>query len=70
MQSLAMSGCALEYASEQLKNEPAVVMRAVAQSGDALQYASRELRDSRDIVMEAVSKDWRSHPVSRGGSKR
>jgi len=50
----------LEYASDNLRNDPDIVKCAVAEAGLALQYASDELRNSTDIVKTAVDKDWRA----------
>ena len=51
---------ALQYASEQLRDDYDIVHRAVLQSGYALKYASAELQGNREIVKEAVSQDLAS----------
>ena len=47
----------LEYASDELKNDREVVMKAVNQRGCASEYASDELRNDREVVMEAVKQN-------------
>lgn len=47
-------GCALEFASEELRNDEGVVLAAVNNYGYALKYASEKLKDNRDIVLCAV----------------
>ena len=41
---------ALKYASEELKNDPDIVLAAVTQDGRALQFASEELRRNPEFV--------------------
>jgi len=41
----------LKNASEELRGDREVVIRAVRQNGYALRYASEELRGDRDVVM-------------------
>jgi len=56
-QSLAAvkkDGCALEYASDELRNNPEFMLDAVKQNGWALQYASYALKGNPEIVMAAV----------------
>ena len=52
MLAVEKNGCALEYASADLRADR-VVMAAVSYYGWALEYASEELRKDRDIVMVA-----------------
>ena len=57
MLAVEKNGCALEYASADLRADREVVMAAVSYYGWALEYASEELRKDRDIVMAAAEKD-------------
>ena len=50
-------GCALEYASEDLKADRGVVLEAVKQEGYALEYASEDLQADLGVVLEAVKQD-------------
>eukprot|EP01046_Picozoa_sp_COSAG06_P036627 COSAG06_NODE_4057_length_4617_cov_7.820496_1_plen_523_part_10 len=50
-------GYALEYASQELRNDRGIVLAGVKQSGTALQYASEELRNDRGIVLAAVQQN-------------
>ena len=50
---------ALEYASEEMKDNVEIVMAAVKTESFALQYASSNMKNNIDIVMEAV-KQWPS----------
>ena len=55
---------ALQYATEKLRSNPAVVLRAVTQDGRALEYASESMRRDRMIVMTAVvqvGENYRGH---------
>ena len=54
------TGYALQCASEKLRNDREVVLRAVSTTGCALDFASLDLRKDRDIVMRAVSKNGAS----------
>jgi hypothetical protein len=47
-------GLALEFASEDLRNDPDVVLAAVTQNGWALKHASAALRSDRGIVLAAT----------------
>ena len=47
---MAQNGLALEYASDDLRNNPEIVKIAVAREGCALEYASDELRKDKDIL--------------------
>ena len=49
MVAVAQNGSALQYASDELKNDKEIVMAAVAQNGSALQYASDELKKDQEI---------------------
>ena len=47
----------LQFISEDLQNNPEVVLAAVSQSGRALQYASDSLRNDREFILAAVRND-------------
>jgi hypothetical protein len=51
------NGLALEYASDDLKNDREVVLAAVQQNGLALEYASDDLKNDREVVLAAVQQD-------------
>eukprot|EP00978_Attheya_sp_CCMP212_P005957 scaffold13402_cov47-Attheya_sp.AAC.1 len=57
-QLIVQQNClALEYASKELKKDPAIVLAAVTQSDQALQYALPGLRNNRDFVLRAVQQN-------------
>jgi predicted methyltransferase len=56
MRAVAIRGLALEYASEELKEDKDVVLAAVTQKGCALEHASAELQNDEEIVRAAVAK--------------
>ena len=47
--AVTQNGNALQYASDELKNDKDVVLAAVTQNGNALGYASAELRNDKDF---------------------
>jgi hypothetical protein len=47
-------GGLLAHASEDIKNDPHIVMEAIKNYGHALQYASSELKADKKIVLEAI----------------
>lgn len=57
LRELEVDGSALEFASDELKNEPEIVLLAVSKYGCALAFASRSLQASRHIVLTAVRQD-------------
>ena len=57
MAAVQQDGYALEYASDDLKNDKDVVMAAVQQNGFALHYASDALNNDREVVMAAVQEN-------------
>ena len=61
MIAVAQNGCALEYASDELKNDKEVVMIAVAQNGWALEYASDEMKSDKEVATAAVMQDERAN---------
>jgi len=48
---------ALQYASDELKNDKEVVLAAVSNIGWTLQYASEELKNDKEVVLAAVSNE-------------
>ena len=48
-------GCALEFASDELRACRAMVSTAVMCNGRALEHAAAHLRDDKEIVLEAVT---------------
>ena len=54
---VARNGLTLEFASEELRNDKEIVLKAVQNRGSALQYASDELKNDREIVLEAIKFD-------------
>lgn len=61
MCSLAKDHGALEYVSEALRNEKALVLEAVSKDGLALLHASLELQVDRDLIIAAL-KALKSEP--------
>ena len=45
---------ALEYASDELKNDKQVILTVVQQNGWSLKYASDELKNDKEVVLKAV----------------
>ena len=58
MVAVQQNGSALQYASEELRGDPGLVMVAVQQNGMALKYASKELKNDLAIVLAAVEEDY------------
>ena len=50
-------GCALQYASDDMKNNYDIVLEAVKQNGRALQHASDNIKNNYDIVLAALNQD-------------
>ena len=48
---------ALQYASEELRGDPQVLLEAVTQNGIALVYASEKLKGDRELVLAAVKQN-------------
>ena len=48
--AVKQKGSALEYASEELKNDKDVVLAAVNQDGDSLEYASEEIQNDLKLL--------------------
>ena len=46
--------------SDNLRNDPEIVLAAVNQNGRALQHASGKLQNDREIVVAAVNQDRRA----------
>ena len=57
MAAVSQNGLALEYATDEMKNDKDVVLAAVQNYGRALEYASDELKNDKDVVMAAVRND-------------
>ena len=55
--AVSQNGRALRHASEELRSDPEIAMKAVSQYGQALRHASEELRGDHEIVATAVSQD-------------
>ena len=55
MAAISNSGCALEHASERLRDVAEIVVAALLNSGYALEFASERLRGDAGIVVAAVS---------------
>ena len=47
------SGCALQFATDELRNDKNIVLKAVKSDGYALEFASQELRDNEVVCLEA-----------------
>jgi len=60
LKELKRDGWALQYASEDLRDDKGVVLEAVKQIGWALQYASEDLSADREFVLEVVKQNWRA----------
>jgi hypothetical protein len=54
MAAVRQSGTALQYASVQIQDDPAVVLEAVRSDGNAIHYVSPRLRNSGDLMMAAM----------------
>jgi hypothetical protein len=50
-------GLALEFASDELKNNKDIVLTAMMQNGEALKFASPALQSDRDVVTSAARHD-------------
>ena len=57
LEAVKEHGCALMFASGQLRNDRQFVTEAVRQRGSALQFVSEDLQSDREIVLEAVRQD-------------
>ena len=53
--AVALHGCALEYASEELQKDREVVLTAVTQDGKAMQFASRDFWRDREFVLAVAA---------------
>ena len=54
MAAVNQNGLALEFASEELQNDRAIVIAAVQNNCIALQYASEELQNNLEIVVTVL----------------
>jgi CxxC motif-containing protein len=55
LKKVSHDGWALEFASDELKNDKEVVLKAVSNTGWALEFASSKLKNDKEVVMAAVS---------------
>jgi hypothetical protein len=55
LKEISNDGWALEFASDELKNDKEVVLKAVWQDGIALQFASDKLKNDKEVLLVAVS---------------
>jgi thiol-disulfide isomerase/thioredoxin len=60
MAAVQKNGLALQYASDEMKNDKDVVTAAVQQNGLALEFASEKLKNDTDVVTAAVQQDGRA----------
>ena len=58
------NGRALQYASDNMKDNYDIVLAAVKNYGDALKYASKNMKDNYDIVLAAVQNNGNVLPLS------
>ena len=52
--NLTQNGNALQYASDEFKNDKELVLAAVTQNGWSLEYLCEELRNDKEVVLAAV----------------
>ena len=57
LEAVKEHGCALMFASGQLRNDRQFATEAVRQRGSALQFVSEDLQSDREIVLEAVRQE-------------
>ena len=57
LERVSQDGMVLQDATEELKADPEIVMRAVSNNGLSLEFAAEELKGDPKIVMKAVSKN-------------
>mmetsp|Transcript_40277 Transcript_40277/g.124384 ORF Transcript_40277/g.124384 Transcript_40277/m.124384 type:complete len:427 (+) Transcript_40277:13-1293(+) len=55
--AVGQDAAALQYATEELRSDKALVVQAVRIRGEALRYASAALRGDREVVIEAIAQD-------------
>jgi hypothetical protein len=58
MAAVRQNGKCLEHASEELKDDRALVMAAVSQNGNVLQDVSNEFRRDMDLIIAATANCW------------
>jgi len=58
---------ALEYASDELKNNKEVALIALGNDGEALEFASDELKNNKEIVLAAVHQNGIALPSASDG---
>lgn len=57
MVAVQNDGTALQFASDELRNDKDIVLNAVKQNGSSLKLASERLQNDKDIVMTAVQQN-------------
>jgi len=57
LEAMKQNGLALQYVSNEFKNDPSIVLEAVKQNGHALEYTPDELKGRPSIVLEAVKQN-------------
>ena len=60
MCAVKQDGCALEYASDELKGDKEVVIEAVRRNGEVLRFAAEHLKADKEVVIEAVKRSRRA----------
>ena len=59
LRAVTANGCALRYATQELKADKEIVLQAVACNGWALGCATQELKADKEVVLQAVaSRGW------------
>ena len=52
--AIKKDGLALEFASDEMKNDKEIVLKAIKKDWLALKFASNKLKDDKEVVLEAV----------------
>lgn len=66
LKKLEGCGCALEYASDKLKDDKSIVLTAINYDELAIMYASDRLKNDIEVVFEAVKKNnWAIYFASK-----
>ena len=53
-------GFSLQYASDELRNDPVIVLVAVEENGLALEFATDKMKNTPSIVVAAFNNRWDS----------
>ncbi len=56
MEAVKQDGGALEFASDNLKDDKDILMQALEKVGWVACYASDRLKDDKDVILKAVKK--------------